>query len=253
MELSIFPLSDHESQCGYFPDRKFISEHFYSSEYSEEHLEVLLARGYRHFGTYFFRPVCGICTRCIPLRVPVGRYHFSKSARRILNKNRDLQTDMTIPSLQEEAFSLYMEHKRRFGETGNESREIFAESFFSHTSGAKQLSMYLMDKLVGISHFDETEHCLSAVYTYYSGGFPERSLGAFAVLQLLRLGMEKNKDYVYLGYYIEENRHMQYKARYYPNEISTTDDIWIPFMNERNECVNPKALYRGFSPFQRLF
>ena len=91
MELSIFPISDHEIQCGYFPDRTFISENFYAHDFNREHLDILLARGYRHFGTYFFRPACGTCSRCIPIRVPLKGYVFTKSARRILNKNSDLR------------------------------------------------------------------------------------------------------------------------------------------------------------------
>jgi len=253
VELYLIPLPEETTRCGYFEHLEYTSEHFFAYEAGEEQLEILLDRGFRHFGPYFFRPVCKECSRCIPIRIPVRQYKITKSMRRLLNKNDNLREIIGGPVPTEEAFALYTLHKQRFSDGWTESYDSFVESFFSETAGARQFSMYLDGKLVGVNHFDETERVISAVYTYYTDTHSSRSLGSYAIARLLQLAAERGKKYVYLGYYIEENRHMRYKARFYPNEMSTSDGKWIPLMNMSNKCENYDAVKRGFIPSSRLF
>lgn len=253
MQLSIIPIPEQTVQCGYFPDRAFTSEHFLVDTLDGEHLDVLLLRGFRHFGKYFFRPVCVDCGRCIPLRVDVGNYHTSKSARRLFRKNGDLEIRITAPAPREEAFELYKLHKTRFKEGGTESYRQFTKAFFHEFTSSKELSMYLDRRLVCLCHFDETDSALSAVYTYYNDTFADRSLGTYAVYRLIRYAKELNLDYVYLGYYIEGNRHMAYKSRFYPNEISPEEGTWVPFVTDKNEVSSYDAVTGGFTVSTRLF
>ena len=115
-----------------------------------------------------------------------------------------------------------------------------------------QISLYLQGKLVSVGHFDETKNALSAVYTYYDDTHGDRSFGTYTVNRLIQYAGRRGKKHLYLGYYIEENRHMHYKRRYYPNEISTEDGLWLPFITADNEPVNRTAVSRGFTVSRRL-
>jgi leucyl-tRNA---protein transferase len=251
MRLSIIPLPENTVECGYFPDRQFTAEHFLAEDMGPVQLEALLSRGFRHFGRYFFRPVCADCGSCVPIRVDLRRYRTTRSAKRLHVKNRGADVSITPPEVSAEAFELYKKHKRRFSGGGTESLDQFTKAFFYPMSGSRQLSMYLRGTLIAVGHFDETENALSAVYSYYDDAYADKSLGTYTVNRLIHYGRERGKQYLYLGYYIEENRHMRYKSRYYPNEISTGGGAWLPFVTASGERVNEEALRKGFTAAER--
>ena len=47
----------------------------------------------------------------------------------------------------------------------------------------------------------------------------KKSLGTFLILNLIKLAKKQNKDYLYLGYYIEKCKKMSYKSKFEPLEI----------------------------------
>src|SRR5438067_800516 len=79
-------------------DFHFINEEFYAESVTPAQTDFLLADGWRHFGTHFFRYNVGIyeddIRRVIPLRIRLADYRPSKSQRRILRKNADLETSI---------------------------------------------------------------------------------------------------------------------------------------------------------------
>ena len=60
---------------------------------------------------------------------------------------------------------------------------------------------------------------MSAVYCYYEPELRHRSLGVYAVLQQIELARERGLPYLYLGYWIQGNDSMRYKANYRPHAI----------------------------------
>ena len=73
----------------------FINEEFSALEILPHQLDFLLANGWRHFGTQFFRYNLGFyrneIRRVIPLRIRLSGFSVSRSQRRVLRKTRDLQ------------------------------------------------------------------------------------------------------------------------------------------------------------------
>lgn len=253
MSLTIIPLPDQRVECGYFQHKISTNEHFLVQNIDPDDLEMLLSRGFRHFGRYFFRPVCEDCGRCIPIRIDVEQYTETKSAKRLSKINGDLEIRITAPEPSMEAFRLYSVHKKRFGTGGTDSYEQFTKAFFYPLTGAFQLSIYLNGILISVGHFDETGGALSAVYTYYSEAHARRSLGTYTVNRLIRHAAERGKRYLYLGYFVEENRHMKYKARFYPSEISMKEGIWVPFVTCNNSTAPSIPEMPRFSVTDRLF
>jgi Arginine-tRNA-protein transferase, C terminus len=56
-----------------------------------------------------------------------------------------------------------------------------------------------------------------------------RSLGTFNILSLLAAARERELPHVYLGYYVEGCRSMEYKRKFRPNEVLGADGAWETF------------------------
>jgi arginine-tRNA-protein transferase len=69
---------------------------------------------------------------------------------------------------------------------------------------------------------------LSAVYTYFDPQFEKLSLGTYAILKQMQLAENTGRKYVYLGLYVAENQHLNYKARFTPQE-RLIDGRWVTF------------------------
>jgi leucyl-tRNA---protein transferase len=57
---------------------------------------------------------------------------------------------------------------------------------------------------------------LSAVYTFFDPVMQRRSLGTYAILRQIEMTRESGCDWLYLGYWIQGSRKMDYKSRFRP-------------------------------------
>lgn len=243
--MKYLELPDVQTPCPYLPERVFISENYLLPAPAPQHLDYLLSCGFRHFGSYFFRPVCGSCTMCVPLRVPIDRYALSRSARRALSRNRDLRTVVGVPAPSKRTYYLYRNHQSRFDRKGSDSYDRYVESFFAPTFGNTQISVYDGNTLISVLHVDITGTAASAVYCYFDTSYESRSLGTFTILKGLEIAGKLNLHRYYLGFLVEGNSHMSYKSRYRPNEILTGEG-WLPYLDESGEQSSQDPLKKGF-------
>jgi leucyl-tRNA---protein transferase len=237
-------LPTYEHECHYLSGLEAATAHFLVRRCDDATLEELLARGIRHFGAWFFYPVCPACVRCIPIRIPVGSYRFTRSNRRLIRDHADLQVTFAREEANDESHALYRLHKRRFDEPGGE--EDFAsyrKTFYAEAPYRRTLSFRSGGVLVGRMHLDCTAKAFSAVYSYYDDRLRGRSIGTYAVLKSIELARSAGADHLYLGFYIAENRSMRYKLKFYPSEI-LTESGWVPARNARGEIVAARELER---------
>ncbi len=80
------------------------------------------------------------------------------------------------------------------------------------------LELRLEGELIAVAVTDVTNHALSALYTFFSPELAKLSLGTLAILRQIELARELNKQYLYLGYQIDQCEKMRYKASFTPNE-----------------------------------
>ncbi len=257
--MKYLSLKDSVTPCPYLPEREFTAENFIAPALGPVEMDRLLQAGFRHFGSYYFRPVCRKCRKCVPLRVDVRHHHESKSERRITNRNSDLTVFTGAPAPSFRAFSLYQMHQHRFERQPSTTYEQFVRSFFSPTFGNTQLSIFYSDLLVSVLHLDVTGTSVSAVYCYFDTGFGKRSLGTYSILAGLRLAVEMGVPHYYLGYVVAGNRHMAYKTRFKPNEILVSGG-WLPYTTSSGDLENrgkyaegfPGADYKSRRPFAAI-
>lgn len=239
-----------EAPCGYFPDRTAVFEGALLEGASAGLTGHLVARGVRHFGTEYFRPLCRSCGLCLPLRVKTAPFTPSRSQKRVLKKGRRFSAAIEEPVPSEEAFHLYRNHKTRFpGDTdGDLSFTSFARTFYAPTEGHRLLTLRDEGRLILVSHLDFLPRALSAVYCYYDLAYLSFSPGTLAVLLEAELAKITGLPHLYLGYWIAGHPHMDYKARFYPNQLLLGGDSWYDYRDEYGRTVLDPAVSLRFHP-----
>lgn len=252
------PFGIQQTTCPYLDDRTFYSETLFVPELDEEGMESLLSIGFRHFGATYFRPVCDGCGQCIPLRIIVPRFRFTRNRRRVLRRvegsgaEEGLSVELTEPEADSEKHELYLRHGERFDVRASDSYENFKESFFRYVPFGRILELRRKGRLVAASHMDLTSRALSAIYCYWDPDEYKLGLGTYSVLKEVELAAERGIPHVYLGYYVAENRHMNYKVHFYPNEGLVQEGRWLPFYDEEGRLVSPEVQSHGFLPVLRI-
>ena len=72
--------------------------------------------------------------------------------------------------------------------------------------------------LVGVALTDVLSDGLSMVYSFFEPSEQHRSLGTFMILDHISRARQLGLPYVYLGYWIEGSRKMDYKGRFLPQQ-----------------------------------
>lgn len=224
--LLIHPIRE---QCPYIKGYEALNETLLIRHLSNGDMDMLLSMGFRHFGDIFFRPICRHCHSCIPIRIPVRGFKPTRSVKRLLNRAKKLSCKLEKPVPTQEGFEVYKKHKKRFQyppSTMSESFEHYARSFF-HPFGFNR-SLVIRDgkRLVAVSHLDVTGNSMSAVYCYFDNEYDQLSPGKLAIYKELELAREMGIMWLYLGYYVPQNRHMKYKIDYKPIQLLECEHRW---------------------------
>jgi arginine-tRNA-protein transferase len=239
MSITGLLLQPLQTECPYLEDKTCINENILIRDLDDYDLGMLLSMGFRHFGTVFFRPICGYCSSCIPIRIPVQRFSPSKSVRRLFNRNKHFNVTLGEPVPHLEAFELYNRHKKRFKRQPSESYEDYLESFYHPFPFNRVLVVKDGTTLVTVSHLDVTDNAMSAVYCYFDERYNRFSPGKFAIYKEIEIAKESGIQWLYLGFYIRENRHTNYKIQFKPNQLMVEDNKWIDYMDVSGNILNP--------------
>ncbi len=196
-----------------------INEEFYTSEITPIQLDLLLADGWRHFGQHFYRYNLGFLKGefrfVIPLRIRLADFKFSRSQRRILNKNKNLQTVIRPVEFTDEKHELFERHKVRFDHGIPESIYGFLdENAATIPCQTLEFCVYEKDKLLAVSFLDIGEKSVSSVYAMFEPEEAKRSLGIYTMLLEIQYAIENKKTFYYQGYAYEGESFYDYKKRF---------------------------------------
>jgi leucyl-tRNA---protein transferase len=219
------------SPCEYLPDREWQLHYDVVRRATPAEYMDRLAHGWRRFGHVLFRPECPSCRMCWSLRVPVDTFRPSRGQRRAWNVNqRDVTLRIGPPTAtfaKIELFDRYHSYQqalKQWPQTPAHDLERFTDNPFP----TEEWCYFVGDRLIAVGYVDALPEGLSAIYFYYDPRERHRSLGTYNIVTILAAARERNLPHVYLGYYVEGCRSLEYKARFRPNEVLRDDGLWRP-------------------------
>ena len=221
--LELTKVFDQPSVCPYLPERTArMPLEIPSGPVDSEHLDRLLEAGYRRSGWFYYRTACASCHACEPLRVEVNQFVESKSLRRVLKRGDScLRIALGKPKCDPTRLHLFNLHRsernmaRGDGPATSDEYSSFLGCSWNPTT---EIAYWLDDRLAAVAIVDVGKSALSAVYCYFDPEFDHLSLGTYSILTQIRIARAQNMRWLYLGMYVADNRHLRYKARYYPHE-----------------------------------
>ncbi len=212
---------------------EIINEEFRAETLGPGNLDILLARGWRHFGKYFFRYNFGIyddeIRRVIPLRIRLSEFKPSKSQSRVLRRNADLYVNTAPAKITDEVDALFQRHKHRFKHRPPESIYSFiSEDPALDPCETLQQSIRIGDRLLAAGFFDVGDNSVSGIYTAFEPSETRRSLGIFTILKEIEYAMAHGKEFYYQGYCYSGNSFYDYKKQFYGTEAFDWNGGWAP-------------------------
>lgn len=189
--------------------------------------DQLTQAGFRRSQNIAYRPACETCAACVSVRVPVADFGFSRSRRRILNRNADLSRALVEAEATMEQFSLLRRYLDARHPSGGMNGMGWPDYMAMVEDGAvrKHLIEYRTPSadqgpgdLVGVCLTDLLGDGLSMVYSFFDPALERRSLGQFAILDHIRQATAARLPYLYLGYWVRGSAKMDYKAGFRPME-----------------------------------
>lgn len=230
--------------CSYLPGRMARSEvaapaHLVdTAAYSR-----LIEQGFRRSGLFTYRPSCGECQACIPLRVDARRFQRDRTQRKLWHRMQDTLAARCGPlHWDSEHFGLYQryQHARHPGAgMDQDDQEQYTQFLLASRVDSEMAEFRDAEghvRMVAIMDLIDTG--ISAVYTFFDPAF-RGSLGTYGILWQIDRCIHLGLPWLYLGYWIRESRKMAYKSRFKPHQI-LRDGVWV-----EPPCVN---LHPGVVP-----
>jgi arginyl-tRNA--protein-N-Asp/Glu arginylyltransferase len=221
------------SPCPYLPGReeRKVFTHIVGRR-ARELNEILTQGGFRRSQTIAYRPACETCRACVSVRVLVDEFRPTASMRRVARENRDLVGTVAPNRPSSEQYSLFRRYlDARHGDGGMVDMTVLDYAMMVEDSHVETRLVEYRRRgpdtaINGRSRGDILAVCLtdvlgdglSMVYSFYDPRKAERSLGTFMILDHIAEARAMGLPYLYLGYWVEGSRKMNYKARFLPQE-----------------------------------
>ena len=217
------------SPCPYLPGReeRKVFAHLPLSDGAAIN-DALTQIGFRRSQNIAYRPACETCDACVSARIPVADYSFSRSERRVLDRNQDLERHLVEAEATMEQFDLLRRYLLARHAEGGMADMTWPDyvAMVEDTAARTHLIEYRLRSddrgpgdLVACILVDVLSDGLSLVYSFYEPTMARRSLGSFIILDHIVQASLAALPYVYLGYWVQGSPKMDYKARFNPVEV----------------------------------
>jgi arginyl-tRNA--protein-N-Asp/Glu arginylyltransferase len=191
--------------------------------------DTLTQAGFRRSQTIAYRPACEACRACVSVRVKVADFAVTRGLRRIAKRNADVDFQSLRPRATSEQYALFRDYVGARHQDGGmaDMTMVDYQMMVEDSHVETRLFEYRLSeeseadgegRLVACCLTDILVDGLSMVYSFYDPAMVGRSLGAFMILDHIDRVSRMGLEHLYLGYWVEGSRKMDYKARFLPQE-----------------------------------
>lgn len=219
--------------CPYLEDKveRKVFTHLIGSKASEIN-DLLTQGGFRRSQNIAYRPVCDNCQACVSIRIITDEFNMNRSMKRVWRNNSDLIGTVSEAITTDEQYALfhdYLEARHRDGGMSGMSVQDY-KMMVEDTDVSTKVIEYRRrgpdsfitgkgeGELIAVALTDMLSDGLSMVYSFYNPELHSRSLGTFIILDHLQRARQYGLPHVYLGYWVNGSRKMDYKIRFRPQE-----------------------------------
>ena len=219
-DLRLFHTGEHP--CGYWPER--VARDLVLDPRDPRlpaFYPTALGWGFRRSGDLVYRPHCAGCRACVAVRIPVMEFKPDRAQRRCAARNLDVEARIVPAERTEEHLALYRRYlaaRHRDGGMDEHGAVEFEQFLVGSWSQGRFLELREHGTLIAVAVTDITPDAFSAVYTFFDPDHENRSLGTLAILRQLEWAQRDARRHLYLGYWIQGHRKMDYKRRFRPLE-----------------------------------
>lgn len=220
--------SSEPRECSYLPGERSSLEGFQADALAGSSYRLLMEQGFRRSGRLFYRNACPDCSACVPLRIPVNAFVLSRSQRRTLRRNADVEVRVSEPQLDDEKRELYRRYlaHQHPGSSQGEDPDGVDEFLYSAVVPSVEVRYQRGGRLLGVSILDVSPRSVSSVYHFFEPEEAQRRLGILSILTEIGLARAWQAEHYYLGFWIAGCGAMDYKADFHPHEL-LVDGRWV--------------------------
>ena len=215
--------------CPYLPgrtERKVFTE--LTGPDAVELNDALSRIGFRRSQGVAYRPSCLGCGSCVSVRVLVQDFAPNPTQRKLMKRHADLEVSQCRPWSTEEQYELmrrYLDTRHSGGGMAGMDDIDFAD-MVEHSAVDTYIIEYREPtvngrpgKLVGACITDRQGDGLSMIYSFFAPEEDGRAgLGTYIILDHIERAALAGLSHVYLGYWVQGSKRMEYKARFRPME-----------------------------------
>ena len=220
------------SPCPYLPGRheRKVFTHLVGDKAGDLN-DLLTHGGFRRSQSIAYRPACDQCRACVSVRVVANEFRPSRNFRKIMARNADIvgeQRSAVPTSEQYSVFRAYLDQRHRHGGMADMTVLDYAMMVEDSHVETRIIEYRRRDvdtgitgrgeDLIAVALTDVLSDGLSMVYSFFEPSEQGRSLGTFMILDHITRARRLGLPYVYLGYWIEGSKKMDYKGRFLPQQ-----------------------------------
>lgn len=199
--------------------------------------DLLTQGGFRRSQNIAYRPACETCRACVSVRILADEFRPTKNMRRLVRLNEDLigtENEGEPTSEQYSLFRDYLDSRHKNGGMSDMTVLDYAMMVEDSHVDTKIIEYrrrgsdsFVTGKgegpLVAVALSDRMTDGYSMVYSFFDPAEERRSLGTWMILDHIERTRQSGLPHVYLGYWVEGSRKMEYKTRFRPQQHLLTN------------------------------
>lgn len=229
--------------CDYLPDKLWNLKMLRHPQ-----VDRMMELGAQRFGYAFCVTACPTCRACVPARIAVDGFPWSKSERRTLRRNEDLQLRIENVSYTPEKYKMLVkfvgtkfEDRTRFFKTEEERVDYYMRFHLHHPDHSREVQYWEGDRLLGVSIVDVGSYSLYSHYFFYDLRERRRRLGIYSFLREVQTCQLLGFPYLYVGFINNRTKALQYKSQFSNLEVLVPELGWVPYKEVERSLGHPNG------------